>query len=369
MCQAPIIDRDLIFVGLSGLSAVLTVVLFDHFSLIMTASIQIDRICCSITEILLSASTFIRHAAILVFLFASIGHAQRVDDVIRVETDLASFEVTVSDRNGNPVRGLTSDDFRIFEDSIERKAEFFEPIRKVDGRPLSVVFALDVSGSMTPQELERLRSAMQSFVKRLADYNSYFAIMSFAMEVKTLQSFTNRPDRLEHSFEKLGREQDGLSTHAYDAVDYAIKLLARKSPKMVQNRVPKRAVVLITDGFPVGDIVAPETVIERANQVETTIYSVILPSFSRLAGNKRPVLTPLEASGLTERTGGKNFYATADSFEPLFNALAEEITASYAVAFYPTETNRTDGKFHSVRIESRNGYIVKQNRPGYKVVR
>lgn len=335
----------------------------------MTASIQIDRIRLRIKEMLWSASAFIKNVTILIFLFTTVSQAQRADDVIRVETDLASFEVTVSDRSGKPVRGLTADEFRIFEDSVERKAEFFEPIRKSDGRPLSVVFALDVSGSMTPQELERLRFAMQSFVKRLADYNSYFAIMSFAMEVRTLQSFTNRPDRLERSFEKLGREQDGLSTHAYDAVDDAIRLLSRKSPKMVRNRVPKRAVVLVTDGFPVGDIVSPETVIERANQVETTIYSVILPSYSRLAGNKRPVLTPLEASGLTERTGGKNYYATPDSFEPLFNALAEEITASYSVAFYPTETNRTDGKFHSVRIESRSGYIVKQNRPGYKVIR
>lgn len=161
------------------------------------------------------------------------------------------------------------------------------------------------------------------------------------------------------------REQDGLSTHAYDAVDEAIRLLAKKSPKTSRNRVTKRAVILITDGFPVGDVVSPETVIERANMVETTVYSVLLPSYSRLQGAKKPVLTPLEASGLTEKTGGRNFYATDASFEPLFKALAEDITASYALAFYPSEEKRTDGKFHEVRIESRRGLVIKQNRPGY----
>ncbi|CAN5627352.1 hypothetical protein BH18ACI3_BH18ACI3_00900 [soil metagenome] len=300
------------------------------------------------------------------FVLAAAG--QQTEDVIKVDTELAAFEISVIDRKGMPVRNLRANDFRVYEDGIERTADFFEPITKQDeGRPLSVVFALDVSGSMTAAELQRLKTAMQSFVERLADYNSYFAVMTFAMEVKTLQSFTNRPERLEKSFARLSRDQDGLSTHAYDAVDEAIRLLWKKSPKAVKNRIPKRAVILITDGFPVGDIVSPETVTERANLNETTVYSVILPSYSRLQGTKKPLLTPLEASRLVEKTGGRNLYATDNNFEPLFKALAEEITASYALAFYPDEEKRADGKFHQVRIESRNGLVIKQNRPGYMI--
>lgn len=295
-----------------------------------------------------------------------LSFGQERDEIIRVDTELASFEVTVSDKAGKPVKNLTASDFAIFEDGVERKIDFFQPLREQDtGRPLSIVFALDVSGSMTPGELERLKSAMQSFTQRLADYNSYFAVMSFAMEVKTLQSFTNHPQRLERSFVKLLRDQSGLSTHAYDAVDESIRLLWKKSPKTVRERIPKRAVIVITDGFPVGDIVSPETVIERANQTETSVYSVILPSYSRLQGSKRPVLTPFEASGLVERTGGKSFYATEKSFEMLFKALAEEITASYALAFYPDEESRNDKRFRKILIESRKGYVIKQNRTGY----
>jgi VWFA-related protein len=187
------------------------------------------------------------------------------------------------------------------------------------------------------------------------------------MRVKTLQSFTNRPDRLERSFDKLLRERDGLSTHAYDAVDDAIRLLKRKSPTAVRDRIPKRAVILITDGFPVGDVVSPKTVIERANEAETTVYSVLLPSFSRLQGSKRPLLTPLEASGLTEKTGGRTFYANEKNFEPLFKSLAEEITASYVVAFHSDAEKLGDGKFRQVRIEAREGLQIRQNRAGYHV--
>ncbi len=304
----------------------------------------------------------------LILIFSGSAAAQNTDDVIRVDTEIVSFEVTVTDRQGNPVRNLKAEDFRVFEDGEERKIDFFEPLKKQNSsRPLSLVFALDVSGSMTAPELARLRDALQNFVNRLADYESYFAVMTFGMKVKTLQSFTNRRDKLEKTFDKLLREQDGLSTHAYDAVDDAVRLIRRKSPPSLRNQLPKRAVILVTDGFPVGDTVSPKTVIERANNAETSVYSILLPSFSRLQPDKKPLLTPLEASGLIEKTGGKSFYATGRDFESLFKSLAEEITSSYALAFYPNEEKTNNGKFRQVRIETPAGFQVKQNRTGYQV--
>jgi VWFA-related protein len=316
----------------------------------------------------LAAERVFSVAVLLAFFACSYVAAQDDDKVIKVETDLAVFEVTVTDKSGKPVRGLAASDFRILEDGVERPVDFFQPIRKVEERrPLSVVFALDVSGSMTGDELQRLKNAMQVFIDRLADYDSYFSIVTFAMDVKTVQDFTNRPDKLRNAFAKLGRDQDGLSTHAYDAVDTSIRLLSKNAPKVIRQRFPKKAVVVISDGFPVGDIVSPETVIERANESESSVYSVILPSFSNVLGNKKPVITPLEASGLVERTGGRSFYAYDKNFELLFNDLADEITGSYAVAFYPMD--ESEGTNRNVKIESVKGFRIKQNRTTYKVGR
>jgi Ca-activated chloride channel homolog len=328
----------------------------------------------SIKKILFSSAAVFRQRVFQIKNFSFFGlilalavsaSAQSSGDVIRIDTEIVSFEVTVTDREGRPVKNLQAKDFRVFDDGVERKIDFFEPIKKQNAnRPLSLVFALDVSGSMTAPEL---RGAMQNFVNRLADYESYFAVMTFGMKVKTLQSFTNRRDKLEKSFEKILREQEGLSTHAYDAVDDAIRLIKKKSPPLVKNQMPKRAVILITDGFPVGDTVSPKTVIERANDAETSVYTVLLPSFSRLQADKKPLLTPLEASGLIEKTGGKSFYATGRDFESLFAALAEEITSSYALAFYADEERSSEGKFRQVRIETPAGFQIKQNRTGYQV--
>jgi len=316
--------------------------------------------------------SFIRHGAALIFFLSAFSFAafakKSDDDVIRVDTELVAFEVSVSDKDGKPVRGLSAKDFKVFENGVERQIDFFEPIKKQnENRPLSIVFALDVSGSMTNEELVELQNALQQFVKRLADYNSYFAVMTFGMEVKTLQSFTNKPQKLEKTFEKLLRDEDGLSTHAYDAVDEAIRMLKKKSPPTVKNQLPKRAVILITDGFPVGDTVSPKTVIERANDAETTVYSVLLPSFSRLQGTKKPLLTLLEASGLVEKTGGKTFYVNENNLDPLFKSLEEEITSSYVLAFYPKPETSKDGKFNQVRIEIPNNLKIRQNRTGYQL--
>src|SRR3712207_8183539 len=91
----------------------------------------------------------------------------------------------------------------------------------------------------------------------------------------------------------------------------------------------KRAVVVVTDGFPVGDTVAPSTVIERANDAEVSVYTVTLPSYSRVlasAADRAPLPTPLDVSGLVEKTGGTNVYAGGHDYEPLFKALDRKST-------------------------------------------
>lgn len=308
----------------------------------------------------------IKTLALMLFgLFAAV-HGQNDGREIRIETKLAAFEVTVTNAKGEPIRGLTADDFRVLEDGKERQIDFFQPIKTNDpGRPLSIVFALDVSGSMTEMELHRLRDAMRDFVNRLADYESTFSVMSFAMEVKNIQGFTNRKERLEQAFGKLRRDQDGLSTHAYDAVDQAIREIVRKSPRSINRKFPRRAVIVITDGFPVGDVVSPQTVIERANAAETSIYTVLLPSYSRIQRDNKRVITPLEASGISERTGGLSVVASQSNFQAIFNSLAEELTASYAIAIYPNSDRQDSEVKRSVKIESKKGFTVRQNRHSY----
>lgn len=299
------------------------------------------------------------------------GQAQRDDEeVLKINTDLILVDATVTDNQNRPVRGLRPQDFKIYEDGVERPVSFFKVEKKNDPtRPLAVVFALDISGSMSSDETERLREAVRAFTTKLLERPYVFAVVSFGMKVKVIQSFTNDSRKLDHAFDELAREPNGLSTHIYDAVDDAVRLLVKKAPRTREKRLLRRAVIVITDGFPVGDTVAASTVIERANAADVGVYTVTLPSFSRMlvSTERAPLPTPLDVSGLAEKTGGSNTYVIGKDYESLFSALADEVTSSYVLAFYPTEEKRRDGRFHSIRIEGPRNLTLRQSRPGYKL--
>jgi len=70
------------------------------------------------------------------------------------------------------------------------------------------------------------------------------------MRVKTIQSFTSDREKLERAYERLAHEPNGMSTHTYDAVDDAVRMLVRHAPLVRQRQLMKRAIVVITDGFP-----------------------------------------------------------------------------------------------------------------------
>jgi Ca-activated chloride channel family protein len=291
------------------------------------------------------------------------------EDVLKIDTDLVLVDVTVTDAQGRAVKGLRPEDFKLYEDGEQRSVAFLNVERRTGAeRPVAVVFAVDVSGSMTPEEMERLRTAMAAFSGKLSNRPASFALMSFGMSARVVQGFTSDARKLDRALVKLARETNGLSTHAYDAVDDAVRLLQRSAPRTLDRRLLKKAVVVVTDGFPVGDTVHPSTVIERANQAEVSVYTVTLPSYTRLISSttRTPLPTPLDVSGLVEKTGGTNFYAMAKDYDPLFKALAEEVTSTYVLAFYPPEEKRRDGRLHTIRVEGPPGLSVRQNRTTYE---
>lgn len=295
---------------------------------------------------------------------------QEPEDVLRFDTDLVSVDVSATDASGRPVRSLKQEDFKLFSDGVEQKISFFQ-LEKRPGelRPLAIVFALDVSGSMTSEEIVRLRGALKSFSNHLADHPVVYAVMTFGMRVKTLQKFTSEPHKLDEALERIARDApSGLSTHTYDAVDDAVRLLVRSAPRTRERRLMKRAVVVVTDGFPVGDTVKPETVIERANAADVSVFVVTLPSYSRVmaSSTQTPLPTPLDVSGLAELTGGRNAYANERDYAPLFRALAEEVSSAYVLAFYPPEEKRRDGQIHTIRVEGPRGLTLRQSRSDYR---
>jgi Ca-activated chloride channel homolog len=281
---------------------------------------------------------------------------------IRMDTDLVVIDVTATDKAGNYVRDLRAEDIQLFEDGQERKINFFAMTDEaVLSRPLAVVFALDLSGSLRPDEMATLRQAAMKFTE-LMKGDSVFAAMSFNYKVKIVQDFTPSPEKIEQAFAKMNKFEG--STRIYDALERAIRMLDRDAPRTRKGRPVRRVIVVITDGFDSASIIDRREVIRRANDAGVTIYSVTLPSYALSpTDSSSRVITPLDASRIVEATGGQDFSANAHDFRPIFKALAEEIRASYALAYYPE--NR-DGKRHELRVKtSRSDVQIRASRTAY----
>ena len=288
---------------------------------------------------------------------------QQNDQVIKLETDLVTIDATVTDKDGNFVRKLTAEDFVVYEDGQPQKLEFFEANEEAAlTRSLAVVFALDKSGSIKPEEIEKQREATEAFVK-LVRPESLFSVVAFSSEIRVLQDFTSEPQRVSQAFKKIG-DVTG-SSRIFGTIDRAVSMLKRV-PRFKNGRRLRRVVIIITDGYDNLDSPEQGDLIRRANDAEVTVYSITLPSYSPTSTTGR-IMTLLDVSRIIPLTGGADFSADAKDFTPVFKAIAEEIRSSYTLAFYPPQSSRRDGRIHQLRVEVRKpGAIIRTNRTSYQ---
>lgn len=144
--------------------------------------------------------------------------------------------VTALDPRGLPVRGLTPKDFQAF-DGKDQLPISSAVAAQDQGLPLTVVVAIDVSGSMQGDPIARAKQAATQFVQSLGP-NDQAAIVAFSDSVIPVVPLTG--DRA-----SLTRGVDSLTaagnTALYEAVQTA-SYVARSA------KSPRAAVVLLTDG-------------------------------------------------------------------------------------------------------------------------
>lgn len=288
---------------------------------------------------------------------------QQNDQAIKLRTDLVTVDATVTDKNGNFIRKLGAQDFVVYEDGQPQKLEFFEANEEAAlTRSLAVVFALDKSGSIKPEEIEKQREATEGFI-RLVRPESLFAVVTFSSEVKVLQEFTSEPQKISQAFRKIG-EVTGAS-RIFGTIDRAVSMLKR-APRFRAGRRLRRVVIVITDGFDNLDPPDQQDLIRRANDAEVTVYSITLPSYGIALGTARS-MTLLDVSRIIPMTGGSDFSADTKDFTPVFKSIAEEIRSGYTLAYYPSEKSRSDGRIHQISVQvQKPGAIVRTNRNSYQ---
>ena len=96
----------------------------------------------------------------------------------RSGVELVNVTVTVTDRSGRFVTGLTPSDFAVYDNEQAVEITHFS----ADRVPVSVGIVLDTSGSMAGDKIERARASIERFLDQLDDPEDEVFLYGFASD-------------------------------------------------------------------------------------------------------------------------------------------------------------------------------------------
>ena len=273
--------------------------------------------------------------------------------------------ITVVDKKGLFVSGLTKEDFQVLEDKVPQQIETFnDDIGQA--LPLYVGVLMDTSPSTAGKlkfEQESAMNFIQTVVRPRKD-RVFFA--TFDHEINLLQDFTDRLDLLDRAVNSVKRV--GKQTALFDAVWQ----FCDEKMRSVSGR---RVLVVITDGEDTYSRANLLDAVDIAQRTETTIFAISTKAgfSSAVPGVEMGEIKDAKDRDLVklaEETGGAAFF-TGDmlSLERSFTKIARELRAQYLVTYRPSN-DRYDGSYRriDVKLGSGRGDLKVRTKRGYKAI-
>ncbi|MFV0387925.1 MAG: VWA domain-containing protein [Pyrinomonadaceae bacterium] len=213
-------------------------------------------------------------------------------DVIKIETNLVTLPVTVLDRNGRFVGGISEPEFQVFDNGRQQQIEYFASVET----PFTVVLLLDVSPS-TRYKIEEIRMAANTFVNQLRADDKVMVI-AFDESFHILARPTNDRNRLRMAIE-MANFGDGTSL--YDAVGSTIKT-------QLKNIEGRKAVVIFTDGVDTtSKFSSYESTVKQVEELDAMIYPIRYNTLADQNGGVVNVPTRSPRNTRTQSGGGSVF--------------------------------------------------------------
>jgi len=248
-----------------------------------------------------------------------------VNDVVqtmKLDVDLVSLNVVVTDQNGRPITALEKKDFKVYEDRIEQPISFFSH----DDMPVSWGLVLDHSRSMQ-QVVEDVHQAAVHLLEEGTGQDEMF-ILTFNHERQLVRDFTS--DRHELANSIFGLTASG-KTAMFDAVALALDRL--------QGGIhPKKALIVVTDGEDNSSELNFNELIEFVEERDVLIYAMGMfePPDPRRPG-LRGRQTRWQLEKLANVTGGKAYFpSNTRQCHEAVRQIALEVSHQYNLSYYST---------------------------------
>src|SRR6266542_1613535 len=253
--------------------------------------------------------------------------------------------ITVMDKKGQFVPGLSKNDFLVLEDKLPQQIETFsEDLGQTS--PLYVAVLMDTSPSTAGKLKFEQESAMNFIQTVVRPKRDRVLFATFDDQVTLRQDFTDRLDLLDRAV--FAVKKTGEKTALYDA----IWQFCDQKMRSAQGR---RALIVITDGDDTYSRADINDAIDIAQRTETTIFAISTKAglTSAVPGVESGQVKDRVDKGLDrlcEETGGMAFF-TGDmlSLERSFTKIARELRSQYLITYRPTN-DRYDGSYRRVDV-------------------
>ncbi len=272
--------------------------------------------------------------------------------------------ITVLDKKGLFVSGLTKADFQVIEDKVPQQVETFSD--DMGQAPLYVGVLMDTSPSTAGKLRFEQESAMNFIQTVVRPRKDRVLFATFDDEITLRQDFTDRLDLLDKAVN--GIKKTGNKTALYDA----IWQFCDEKMRSVSGR---RVLVVITDGEDTYSRANLFDAAEIAQRTETIIFAISTKAgfSSAVPGVEMGQVQDAKDRDLlklAEETGGTAFF-TGDmlSLERSFTKIRRELQSQYLVTYKPTN-DQYDGSDRKIEVRLVNGRkdLRVRTKKGYKAI-
>jgi len=273
--------------------------------------------------------------------------------------------ITVTDKKGQFVPGLTKEDFVVFEDKVPQQIETFSDDLSMT-LPLYIAVLMDTSPSTAGKLKFQQESAMNFIQTVVKPRKDRVLFATFDDQINLLQDFTDKLDLLDkavYSVKKMGTQ-----TALYDAIWQFCDEKMRSVPG-------RRVLLVVSDGEDTYSRANIRDAIDIAQRTETTIFAIstkagFLSTVPGVEAGQVSDKKDRDLQSLAEETGGTAFF-TGDmlSLERSFTRISKELRAQYLVTYNPTNKSY-DGTFRKIDVKISQGKsdLRVRTKRGYKAI-
>jgi Ca-activated chloride channel homolog len=261
--------------------------------------------------------------------------ASRNKTGIETRTNLVAINVSVMDRNNQPIPELTHRDFAIFEDDVEQEIMFWTS----DDSSLGFSLAFDIS-DYEPLKF-MARQVPRSFVRQIRSTDEVM-IPQLDADSKKVHDFAADMRKLENAVSEISSKNK-----LPDLIAEAIKFTREKSKSL------RSAMIVITDGLSLSGTTNDRDAAYAILRQNTPIYFVILDDaryIARSAAQSRVRQTRNLLTRIAEVSGGLSLIVKDEGeISAVTEKIIHRLKNQYTVAYAPTN-HKFDGSFRHVSV-------------------